>query len=265
VVSLNVQVYSDGSAFITQSNSVSQGTTSFQATLLSPVIADVVAVDQNGAPLSFRISGSNITVYSLGSTGVTLKYDTQNLTTKVGAVWTVRFNSGVNVTLTLPASSTVTYASGTPSSIQVESGEPVLGLPPGAWVVSYGLPVGPGAGTTSTSTSPGGGSQGLDLRWVAAAAIVLGAVAIGALLLWGRGSGPEKDAEGLREDDAKVVAFIEERGGRVLEPEIRTKFALPKTSAWRQIKRLERMGYVRVTKVGSQNQIELLKKGEQGS
>ncbi|HKT22563.1 MAG TPA: hypothetical protein VJR06_08150, partial [Nitrososphaerales archaeon] len=63
----------------------------------------------------------------------------------------------------------------------------------------------------------------------------------------------------LRPDDVQVLGYIREKGGKVLEPEIRTRFALPKTSAWRQIKRLERMGYVRVTKVGSQNQIELLK------
>ena len=64
----------------------------------------------------------------------------------------------------------------------------------------------------------------------------------------------------LRPDDVKVIEFISEKGGKVLEPEIRMRFALPKTSAWRQIKRLERLGYVRVTKIGSQNQIELLKK-----
>jgi len=34
---------------------------------------------------------------------------------------------------------------------------------------------------------------------------------------------------------------------------------LPKTTAWRQIKRLERLGYVTVTKIGSQNQIEIVK------
>jgi len=64
----------------------------------------------------------------------------------------------------------------------------------------------------------------------------------------------------LRPDDVKVIEFISEKGGKVLEPEIRMRFALPKTSAWRQIKRLERLGYVKVTKIGSQNQIELLKK-----
>jgi uncharacterized membrane protein len=66
----------------------------------------------------------------------------------------------------------------------------------------------------------------------------------------------------LRPDDAKVIGFISEKGGKVMEPEIRTKFALPKTSAWRQIKRLERLGHIKVTKIGSQNQIELVKSNQ---
>jgi uncharacterized membrane protein len=82
----------------------------------------------------------------------------------------------------------------------------------------------------------------------------------GGVILWlrrGRSLGPASNE--LRPDDLKVLDFINERGGRVLEPEVRMKFALPKTTAWRQIKRLERLGYVRVTKVGSQNQIEILR------
>jgi uncharacterized membrane protein len=76
---------------------------------------------------------------------------------------------------------------------------------------------------------------------------------------------PRTRGKDLRPDDVQVINFIQEKGGKVLEPEIRMRFALPKTSAWRQIKRLERLGYVKVTKIGSQNQIELLKKREQGA
>jgi uncharacterized membrane protein len=86
-------------------------------------------------------------------------------------------------------------------------------------------------------------------------------VAGGALLHLRRRNAPlEPQNLELRPDDVKVIEFISEKGGKVLEPEIRMRFALPKTSAWRQIKRLERLGYVKVTKIGSQNQIELLKK-----
>ena len=94
------------------------------------------------------------------------------------------------------------------------------------------------------------------------AGIALAFVALAALLyLRGRKNGPlDSQNRELRPDDVKVIEFISEKGGKVLEPEIRMRFALPKTSAWRQIKRLERLGYVKVTKIGSQNQIELLKK-----
>ena len=94
------------------------------------------------------------------------------------------------------------------------------------------------------------------------AGIALAFVALAALLyLRGRKNGPlDSQNLELRPDDVKVIEFISEKGGKVLEPEIRMRFALPKTSAWRQIKRLERLGYVKVTKIGSQNQIELLKK-----
>ena len=94
------------------------------------------------------------------------------------------------------------------------------------------------------------------------AAVAVAFVAAAALLYLRSRRNARRDSQNpeLRPDDVKVIEFISEKGGKVLEPEIRMRFALPKTSAWRQIKRLERLGYVKVTKIGSQNQIELLKK-----
>ena len=63
----------------------------------------------------------------------------------------------------------------------------------------------------------------------------------------------------LRHDDLDVLKFIEESGGKALELNIRKKFIIPKTSSWRLVKRLERLGYVKVTKVGVQNEIELIR------
>jgi uncharacterized membrane protein len=104
-----------------------------------------------------------------------------------------------------------------------------------------------------------------------AAAIVLVVAAAIATPLYlrrarGRKGPPTPQTPDLRPDDVRVIAFISEKGGKVLEPEVRMRFALPKTSAWRQIKRLERLGYVKVTRIGSQNQVELSgkKPGAQG-
>jgi uncharacterized membrane protein len=65
----------------------------------------------------------------------------------------------------------------------------------------------------------------------------------------------------LRPEDKGVLQYLSDRGGKVLESELRQKLLLPRTSGWRQVRRLERMGYVRVTKEGMQNTIELVKKG----
>jgi len=52
---------------------------------------------------------------------------------------------------------------------------------------------------------------------------------------------------------------VKEKGGRAIEAEIREHFSLPRTSAWRQAKRLERLGFVKISKLGTQNQVELVR------
>jgi uncharacterized membrane protein len=272
--SLVVQVYSDGSAFVTQKLTVDQSATSADVSLLTTVLSNVIAVDQNGSPLSFKLSGSNLTIFTLGSTGVTLRYDTLNLTSKKGTVWTLDFSTRYNATVVLPRLSTLSYISGTPFTLQVQNGSPVVTVSPGTWELSYGVPIA-AATSNSTSTSSGsvstgpggpggvfGGGLGV-LPWIGALSLVV----VGGFLAfrwWRRRLDLGAAGAELRQDDVQVLNFIQEKGGKVLEPEVRTRFALPKTSAWRQIKRLERLGYVKVTRIGSQNQIELLKNRETG-
>lgn len=69
-----------------------------------------------------------------------------------------------------------------------------------------------------------------------------------------------KEHPELRKEDREVIRFIAEGGGRALEAEIREEFPeLPRTTAWRLLKRLEKMEIVTVKKIGLQNQIELKK------
>jgi uncharacterized membrane protein len=59
----------------------------------------------------------------------------------------------------------------------------------------------------------------------------------------------------LRADDRNVLRFIVERNGEALLAEIRNKFSLPKSTAWRLVKRLEREELVDIIKFGNQNLI----------
>ncbi|MDG6909007.1 MAG: hypothetical protein JRN16_07490 [Nitrososphaerota archaeon] len=269
--SLTLTVYADGYVHVRQSFAVDPNATSVQVPLLSAAVSDLVATDQNGSPLSygFASGGSNLTVYSLGASSVTLAYDTSSLTSKNGTVWTLTYRAAFNSTVVLPPLSTLTSASGVPAlppyTISKAGTSPELTLPAGNWDISYGVPfVGVSSTTvgqpttyqTGASSQPGAGQVEL------AAGALAAAFAVGvAFALWRRRRYVPNRGD-LRPDDVQVLGFIREKGGKVLEPEIRTRFALPKTSAWRQIKRLERMGYVKVTKVGSQNQIELVNERE---
>lgn len=262
--SLSLSVYSDGYVLVTQTLAVDSRATSVEVPLIAPTVSSLMATDQNGSPLSYGFSsgGGNITVYTLGATGVTVRYNTDNLTSKQGTVWTIAFTAKFNLTLILPQFSTIGSVSGTPYSINETKMSPEMSLSPGSWRVSYGVPL----GTTSTNTNGSGGASGggggggfTYLQLGEAGAVVIAIVVVVLLVRWWRKGGIGPVSRDLRPDDLQVLNFIQERGGKVLEPEIRMKFALPKTSAWRQIKRLERLGYVKVTKIGSQNQIELLK------
>ena len=67
----------------------------------------------------------------------------------------------------------------------------------------------------------------------------------------------------MREDDKKIVQFISEMGGQVFESELRKKFLQPRTTMWRAVKRLERLGVIEITKKDLQNLVTLKKELEE--
>lgn len=61
----------------------------------------------------------------------------------------------------------------------------------------------------------------------------------------------------LRPEDQAVLKFLVDKEGAAFESEIRGRFQLPKTTAWRLVKRLEREELVEIRKAGGQNLIKL--------
>ena len=60
----------------------------------------------------------------------------------------------------------------------------------------------------------------------------------------------------LRQDDRQVLGYVIEKGGEALLADIRNNFGLPKSTAWRLVKRLEREELVKIIKFGNQNLIK---------
>jgi uncharacterized membrane protein len=243
----SVTVYRDGVAHVTLVASVDPAEPSITLKLFSSSPYNVLALDEENSPLSYDVSGLNITVYTLGASKLTLEYDTDALTSKSAGVWTVSFTTPYQLSLIMPEGAVILYFNAAPASIENAAGKLTLTLPPGTWEISYTLEAPP-----ATPPQP----QPFPIHL---ALVILGAAAaaITAFVLFRR----NKRLEALRREEAEVIRFLKERGGRALEAELREAFPnIPKTSMWRLVKRLEKRGILTVKKVGMQNVVQLKSK-----
>jgi len=61
----------------------------------------------------------------------------------------------------------------------------------------------------------------------------------------------------LRTEDKEVLRFLSENNGEVFASEIRDRFDMPRSSAWRLIRRLEGLEIIEETKVGNQSLVRI--------
>jgi uncharacterized membrane protein len=66
-----------------------------------------------------------------------------------------------------------------------------------------------------------------------------------------------KENRGLRWEDQEAIRFISDSGGEVFANEIRDKLGIPRTSAWRLVRRLVGMGVLEERKVGGQSLVSV--------
>lgn len=249
VESVLVEVYRDGVVHVRMGLTVNETDPMVEVQLLSQKPYNILALDEAGEPLNYELSSSTITVYSLGASRVNLEYDADDLTSKVGEVWTVAFTSPYEVVLLLPEYATMIYFNNPPASVGSDGAKVRLELQPGSWEISYILEAAPPVKPPPTQPL---------INWLSIAPYVAVAVALAIAFLAFRFFRLRRRLQALRAEEAEVVRFLRERGGRALEAELREAFPhVPRTSMWRLIKRLEKEGVLSVKKVGLQNVVEL--------
>ncbi|MGQ9479293.1 MAG: helix-turn-helix transcriptional regulator [Thermoproteota archaeon] len=257
----SLKVYRDGNVQVRVEAYVEELEPSVTLPLLvySDKVWEVIVTNNDGDILDYDLNGYNITIYTLGSTHISLKYYTSALTSKEFDLWTIRFHAPFNLTIEFPENSTILYFNNIPSAIRMEGLKIFLDLPPGEWEIYYEIPITPVSTpmpTTPTKSPTPVPSQNYLAPWqiLLAVCIVFLCVFIFMLLhLKGK-----RRFEGLSVEEAEIVRYIKEKDGRVLEAELRERFPnIPRTSMWRTIKRLEKKGVVQVRKIGLQNVVEL--------
>ncbi len=242
-------VYRDGVARVRQAFSVNTTVSSIFLPLLGES-DDVLATNEKGEILRYDLRTKDVTIYTLGVTRVTLEYYTTAITRKNGPVWTVKLSLPDTGRLVLPDEASVVYLSDKPTSIEAADNKPILTLIQGPWKISYVIPLKTSTSTTFTATTTPFNAATIGAG-IAAGVLLL--LAITAFLRY-RSRLP---SDQLSQIDAQVLDAIRSRGGRIFESELRDLLGIPKTSAWRHVKKLEKMELLRIKKIGTQNEITL--------
>lgn len=145
VESTNLQIYRDGLVRVTQTLIVNETLPAVTLPLLNSSVNNFIVLDENQTVLDYDVDGINLTVFTLGTTSVSLQYDTDSLTKKDFDVWSLIVDTPYNLTVRLPEESPVVYLSETPTSIDTEGNKITLSLFPSQWEISYILPLVPPA------------------------------------------------------------------------------------------------------------------------
>ena len=277
---LELVVYSDGSTHISSQIDVDPLAPDFEVNLFGPSIDNFVATGENGFLLSSEIIGAKATIDTFGSTNITIDYDSHDLISKEGRVWTFSFDSPSDYTLLMPENSVIVGMSILPNNMELVDEQVKLDIPSGSAEINFifSTPV-----TSSTNQPANPTDSSLDYTTAVIIGFpVIGAVTVISLILRKRQSKLTPSATDtkaiiekrqeiktidtetifkirpeMRDDDKEIVKFISESGGQVLESDLRKKFLQPRTTMWRAVKRLERLGVVEISKKDLQNMVKL--------
>ncbi len=269
---LDLIIQSDGSTHI--SSYIDVDSSNFELSLFGPSIDNFIAIGESGS-LSEDIIGDKAIINTLGSSSITVDYDIHDLISKEGRVWTFSFDSPSNYSLLMPENSVIVRMSVLPNNMEQIDEQIKLELFSGPAQIDYIFGVIPEPTTTNQlEYTLDFMTVGLIIGPIITASIVaailikkkqLKSSQVHVVELSEKQSEPKSlDTHTIfnlrpkmREDDKEIVKFISENGGQVFESDLRKKFLQPRTTMWRAVKRLERLGIVEIYKKDLLNMVKL--------
>ena len=208
-------------------------------------------------PAAFEVSNLHVTPDDVSAgDSVTVSVTVTNVGGQTGS-----FNVPFSVNQTVEETKSVTLEGGESTTVEFKVTKDALG--------TYDVKVGDlSTEFTITDEPSGGGQTGGDSSipmelLIAAVAVVVVVVVVLFLLFFRKKPNPDKifrTNPRLNQEEKDVIQFLVEHGGKAFEAEIRDNFPnIPRTSLWRLVKRLEKMGIISIKKIGLENRVELKK------
>ena len=270
---LDFTIYQDGSTHVFYELDVDPLKLEVPVELFGEMIENITIVDEDGLLLSSEIDHNLALIETFGASQISIDYDTQDLVSKTGKIWTFSIDAVEQYSVVTPKNSVIIEMSNFPISMQVENDQSHLVFSSGKTSISYYI-------STLASAQPvQQEDDGIDnqlilyIGGIAAAAIIAALViakrksrtAESTVIIKDEESKPQipdpesifKAKQDLREDDKEIVNFIAANGGQAYESELRKKFLQPRTTMWRAVKRLERQGIIEIEKKDLQNIVKL--------
>jgi len=105
--SVDFTLYPDGTTHVSQESLADPTEPELRVQLFGKSIDNFVVQDQDGLLLSFDIDSKGALVQTFGASSVTVAYDSYDLVSKKGKIWTFSVDSPVDYTVTMPDEATV--------------------------------------------------------------------------------------------------------------------------------------------------------------
>ncbi len=261
VSSIQLTVYDDGYVKVDYEIIPSEYAAQIELPLLGEHYENFFAEDDKGNPLNFQLENGSALIYPGDAQIVRISYYTPDLTSKEGLVWTLKVSTNSSFTVVLPNGSVVVDLSDIPLSIAQNR----ITMPPGNQSISYVLSY---TGTPGGEVQESGGSKGY-LLFAIAGLLIIGGIFAGYHLRRGRRKDAQRprlsrpefmerlDGLDLNDEEKRALLYIFDKGGKASQAEVREALGIPKTTAWRMFKRLERKGLVKILKGRKENWVEL--------
>jgi uncharacterized membrane protein len=263
---VNVEVDESGVCLVSIKVEVGDGLQSVRLPI-EPIAASIVALaDGKALPVIYE----NNTLYLILDKPSTVDISYVANVSLVGNVFHLSINTDDNLTLKIPTSSVILLT--LPKNIISfkEEGGVLTLVVRGPQEITYSLrvpsitqtviPTPTNTATTQpTVTQPTVVTPKPDYTSLLITGIVVVAVASGVtyvVLRRRRVGGIDKLLDDV---DKSIIRELKARGGSALQSELQDSINVPKTTLWRHVKRLERLGVVRVEKVGLQNRVTLVR------
>ena len=276
---LDFTIYPDGSTHVFYELDVDPLELEVMIELYGEMIENITIVDQDGVLLSSEINRNLALIETFGASNISIDYDTQDLVSKDGKIWTFSVDSPEQYSLLTPKNSVIVEMNNFPLSMQVDNEQSYLTFPSGQTNISYYISTLASAQSTQQIPDSSDNSLILYISGIAAVAIIAAVVVkkrktsrIETPTVDQKVQQPEPQSldpetifsvkRDLREDDKEIINFLSANGGQAYESELRKKFLQPRTTMWRAVKRLERQGIVEIEKKDLQNIVKLKSKLE---